>query len=200
MSSLGSVAVLIERLEAGHHEAAQPLWEQYYPRLVRLARKKLRGTSRRVANEEDVALSAFDSFCRGVARGDFPDVSDRNSLWALLVTITARKAIDVVNHERRAKRGGGAVRGESALQGPDGRGDFDRVAGREPPPDFAAQVQGEFRRLLDLLGDAELEQVALWKLEGDGNAEIAARLGCVERTVERKVERIKALWAEEMKP
>jgi DNA-directed RNA polymerase specialized sigma24 family protein len=89
------------------------------------------------------------------------------------------------------------VRGDSALQGPDGRGDFDRVAGREPPPDFAAQVQGEFRRLLDLLGDAELEQVALGKLEGDGNAEIADRLGVVKRTVDRRLEVIRKLWGAE---
>src|SRR5271157_2090248 len=130
MSFPGSVSALIARLEAGDHEAAQPLWERYYPRLVELARKHLRGTTRRAADEEDVALSAFDSFCRGVEKGRFPQLKDRDGLWSLLVLITARKAADLANYNRRERRGGGQVRGDSALgplDGDSGAGGFARV-------------------------------------------------------------------------
>jgi len=72
MLSNGSVSHWIGQLKAGNHAAAQELWEDYFQRLVRLARRKLRGRSRRAADEEDVALSAFDSFCRGAALGRFP--------------------------------------------------------------------------------------------------------------------------------
>jgi DNA-directed RNA polymerase specialized sigma24 family protein len=190
MSSFGSVAVLIERLEAGRHEAAQPLWEQYYPRLVRLARKKLRGTSRRVANEEDVALSAFDSFCRGVEHGRFPRLRDRDGLWALLTLITLRKAADLANHNSRGRRGGGQVRGDSALEpleSTSGVVGFEVVEADDPTPDVAAQLAEEFQCLLGRLGNDQLRAIAVWKLEGYTNAEIAGRLRCAEVTVERRL-------------
>ena len=63
MSSRGSVTHWINLLKAGEHAAAQPLWERYFPRLVMLARRKLQDGPRRAADEEDVALSAFNSFC-----------------------------------------------------------------------------------------------------------------------------------------
>jgi DNA-directed RNA polymerase specialized sigma24 family protein len=153
-----------------------------------------------VADEEDVALSAFDSFCRGAQQGRFPQLRDRNNLWPLLVVITARKALDLVQHERRQKRGGGAVRGESALVGPDSparEAGLGQVIGREPTPEFAVEVADECRRLLDQLGDTDLQSVALWKMEGYTNAEIAAKLGCVEGTVERKLRIIRGTWSKE---
>src|SRR5262245_52985050 len=90
----GSVTHWIGDLKAGGDTAAQHLWERYFGRLVRLARSKLRATSRTVVDEEDAALSAFDSFCRGAERGRFPDLADRDDLWRLLVVLTVRKAID----------------------------------------------------------------------------------------------------------
>ena len=131
MPSSGSVTALIEHLRADDHEAAQPLWERYYPRLVGLARERLRGTPRRAADEEDVALSAFDSFCRGVEQGRFPDLKDRDGLWALLVLITVRKAADLVQYNRRDRRGGGRGRGDSALDGRHGDAGSDGLARAE---------------------------------------------------------------------
>src|SRR5438105_11118264 len=104
----------LDQLRAGDWAVAQKLWERYFRRLVGLAAKKLRGVPRRAADEEDVALSAFDSFCRGLEDGRFPQLRDRNNLWALLVTITARKARKVVRREGRQKRGGNAVLDEAA--------------------------------------------------------------------------------------
>ena len=103
MSSSGSVTAWIDHLRDGDRAAAQPLWEGYFQRLVRLARKKLRGAPRGMADEEDVALSAFDSFCRGAEQGRFPQLFDRDDLWRLLFVITERKAIDLVNHEKAQK-------------------------------------------------------------------------------------------------
>jgi hypothetical protein len=70
-----------------------------------------------VADEEDVALSAFDSFCRGAEKGRFPRLQDCDDLWQLLFMITTRKAADLVEHERRQKRGGGLVLDEAMLAG-----------------------------------------------------------------------------------
>ncbi|HYT90591.1 MAG TPA: ECF-type sigma factor [Gemmataceae bacterium] len=188
MSSAGSVTHWLRQLQAGNHAAAQPLWERYFHQMVQLARQKLRCIRRGVADEEDVALSAFDSFCRGAEASRFPQLADSDSLWPLLVIITARKAIDLIQAERRQKRGGGAVPEELAL---------DALLGTEPTPEFAAQIAEDYRRLLERLPDAGLRSLAQWKLEGYTNDEIALKLGCVRRSVERKLQLIRTLWQDE---
>ena len=77
--------------------------------MVGLARLKLGDSPRGVADEEDVALSAFDSFCQGVEQGQFSRLQDRDDLWRILVAITARKAVNLIQHEGRQKRGGDQV-------------------------------------------------------------------------------------------
>jgi DNA-directed RNA polymerase specialized sigma24 family protein len=195
-STPGSVTALLERLKAGDHEAVRLLWQRYYPRLVGLARKKLQGTPCRVADEEDAALSAFDSFCRRAEQGQFPDLKDRDGLWALLVVLTAHKAADLVKHQRREKRGGGKVHGDSALRPADGdssAGGFDGLEGDAPTPEEAAILAEEVENLLGRLRAPALRQVAVWKLEGHTNADIAERQGCSLPTVERRLAIIRRL-------
>jgi DNA-directed RNA polymerase specialized sigma24 family protein len=195
MAAEGSVSHWIALLRAGDHAAAAPLWQRYFHRLVELAHARLRGVPRRAADEEDVALSAFDSFCRGAAQGRFPDLRDRDNLWRLLVVLTARKAAHLKRDAARRKRGGGAGSEERPPAGE--VVDLEEVLGAEPTPEFAAQVGEECRRLLGRLGDDELRAVALWKMEGYTNAEIAARLACGLRSVGRKLRVIRGVWEQE---
>jgi DNA-directed RNA polymerase specialized sigma24 family protein len=199
----GSVTHWIGALKAGDGEAAQRLWERYFDELVRLARAKLGALPRGEADEEDAALSAFHSFCQGAARGRFPRLDDRDNLWRLLVTITARKALDQAERLNRKKRGSGRVRVESALAGRDAETSetgLEQVVGREPTPAFAAMVTDEYRHLLETLGDETLRRIALLRMEGYSDAEIAARLGCGLRTVGRKLELIRKIWLREVGP
>jgi DNA-directed RNA polymerase specialized sigma24 family protein len=195
MSATGSVTSWLVQLKAGNPAAAQPLWERYFQRLVGLARKRLQGARRRDPDEEDVALSAFDSFCQGAMGGRFPQLADRDDLWRLLVVITARKALDLLKRRGRLKHGG-RPRGEAALLDPadPSNADLEQVVGDEPTPEFAAQVAEECQRLLDKLGDDELRKVAVWKMEGDTNEQIAERLGKALATVERRLRVIRKLW------
>jgi DNA-directed RNA polymerase specialized sigma24 family protein len=196
-----SVTQWIDGLKAGDPDAAQKLWERYFRRLVGLAKKKLRAAPRRAADEEDVALSAFDSFCRGAGQDRFPQLHDRLDLWQLLVLVTARKAVDLAQHERRQKRGGGGVLDEAAMPGPtrsSAQGAaLEQIEGPEPTPAFAAQVAEEYGRLLERLDSPELRSVAMHKVEGYDNEEIAARLGCGLRTVERRLRLIRSIWEQE---
>jgi DNA-directed RNA polymerase specialized sigma24 family protein len=192
----GSVSHWIDDLQTGRVDAAaRNLWERYFDQLVHLARARLKDLPKGSADEEDVALSAFDSFCQGAADRRFPRLGGRDDLWRLLVTITARKANAQADRESRRKRGGGRVLDEAALGGESsGAGGLAAVVGNEPTPEFAAQIADELRRLLAELRDDPLRQVALLRMEGYRNDEIALRMKCSLRSVERKLDLIRQVW------
>jgi DNA-directed RNA polymerase specialized sigma24 family protein len=197
MSSPGSVTEWIGQLQKGERAVVEKLWDRYFHRLVQFARKKLQALPRRSADEEDVALDAFDSFCRGAEQGRFSCLEGRDNLWALLVTITARKAFQLQLREGRRKRGGNAVLDEAALGwAPAGMREMEQVLDREPTPEFAAEVADECGRLLASLTRPVLRSVAQWKMEGFTNEEIADRLGCAIRSVERKLCTIRSIWSQ----
>jgi DNA-directed RNA polymerase specialized sigma24 family protein len=187
-----SISRWIDGLKQGDFQAAQRLWERFFGQLVGLARARMGGAPRKAADEEDVALSVFDSLCRGAARGQFPKLSDRNDLRALLLVLTTRKVCDYVARERRQKRGGGRAAAFSELD--------DRLAphespGREPDPEVAAILREESERMFDRL-DGDLRRIALGKLEGYSNRELASQLHCGLRTIERRLEIIRRIWTE----
>ena len=188
----------IKHLADGNQLAAENIWNEYFGKLVRLARRKLDGMPLRDIDEEDVALSAMNSFYLGVTKGEFGALSNRTDLWKLLVTITARKATARLRRHFAQKRGGGGVRGESIfLQNENLRNEgIGNILGHEPTPEFAMDVAENCQRLLDQLGDDTLKQIALLTLEGHRTEEIATKLNCVRRTIERKLERIREIWAD----
>lgn len=199
---VGSVTRWVDDLKGGDHAAAQALWERYFDRLVRLARKRL-ALSRRAGaaeDEEDAALSAFDSFCAGLARGRFPRLGDRDDLWRLLVVITARKASAQTDRQRALKRGGDwspLAAAASSFESGEWDGGLANLVSREPTPEFAALVADETRSLLDRLADDQFRQIALWRMEGFTTDEIAERLGCARRTVARRLDLIRQIWGGE---
>jgi DNA-directed RNA polymerase specialized sigma24 family protein len=196
MSSEGSITRLIGHLKDGDRETSQQLWEAYFGRLVRLAKVRLRGAARSMADEEDVVVSVFDSFFRRAELGQFPQLQDRDDLWKLLFVLTVRKAINHIHHEGRQSRGGGHIRSLADLENLDAR----ELMCIEPSPELAAQMTEECQILLDQLGDPTLRAVAIWKMEGYTNREIANKLDCVEQTVERKLRSIRRLWSREESP
>jgi RNA polymerase sigma factor (sigma-70 family) len=179
---------MIFSAQDGDPQAMQAIWERYYRRLLSVARDKLRASGRRaIADEEDVAQNAFFSLYRGMEKGRFPLLNDRESLWKLLFVITARKAADQLQHDHRKKRAGT----HSDLEM------IEHVIGDEPTPEFAAQLVEQYERLLDLLGDDSLRKVAVWRMEGFSNDEIAVKLDCSRSTVARKVATIRVIWDKE---
>jgi DNA-directed RNA polymerase specialized sigma24 family protein len=186
-------------LADGDEEIARKIWNEYFGRLVRLARRKLDGMPLRDVDEEDVALSAMNSFYHGMVQQKFGNVKNREDLWKLLVTITARKATAKLRRHYAQKRGGGSIRGESVFGQKEelNRNGIGNVLGTEPTPELALAVVENCQILLDKLGDETLRQIALLTLEGHRTEEIAVKLGCVRRTVERKIERIREIWSEE---
>ncbi len=183
-----SVTRWIERLKDNDAQAAQALWERFAQRMLGVARQRLGQASRRIADEEDVVLVAFERFHHGMRQGRFPQLNDRDDLWAILFTLTARHAARQLRDQQRDKRGQGRVRGDSALA------DAADPVDDAPTPAEAALLQERLAHLLNALGDDELRRIALARMEGYSNAEVAAQLGRSEVTIERRLRLIRRLW------
>jgi DNA-directed RNA polymerase specialized sigma24 family protein len=186
---LGSVSRLLGGLRDGDEEAVRLLWQRYFRLLVRLAGRALTSRGCVPRDAEDVALSAFWELCQQAARpeaGSLPRLYNRANLWKLLACFTARRALDLARKEGRRRR----VVAEESVLGEEGFGPF---AGREPPPEFGAAVAD----LIECLPSDELRRIAVAKMEGNTNAEIAHGLGRALSTVERKLQVIRALWRDE---
>ncbi len=185
----GSVTGDLANLQAGEDPAAaaSALWNHVFGRLVAIAERMLRNTPRAASDGEDIALSAFKSLCEGAAQGRFTDLDSRDNLWRVLYTITLRKALLQKSHETAGKRD--ARRLVDA--------DLDALVGHEPTPEITAILRDELRSQLDILRDDTLRQIALLALEGWSNEEIALRLDCSLRTVERKRNLIRTAWGRE---
>ena len=154
-------------------------------------------------DEEDLALSAFQSLFQGVREGRFPRLEDRDDLWRLLVHLTACKAVDQHRAEHRQKRGGGKIVNEADMIAVDDEGGgnpLDRIIGSEPSPEFAAMVAEEYIRRLDELGGETLRRIAELKLACYSNDEIRQQLGCSLRTVTLRLELIRKIWQKDKEP
>ncbi|MBI1310203.1 FHA domain-containing protein [bacterium] len=190
----------IRRVKDGDEEAAQLIWNRYAQEVVDVAARSFGDASKRVSDEEDVALLALKSLLAGITAGRFPELDSREQLWRLLMVITTRKAAAIIEHNSRQKRGGGNVRGDSAVEFSLATSDpsfvvgFDKLPSEKPAPDLAALMADETHRLLSSLPDAMAQQIAVMKMEGHTHEEIADKLGCNVRTIERRLKQIRELW------
>jgi RNA polymerase sigma factor (sigma-70 family) len=193
-----SVTTWIAHLKVGHTDASREIWQRYVEQLVRFARRKLGSTPRRGADEEDVVVSAFEEFLAGVEEGRFLRLDDRDDLWQVLLMLTERRAIALRRREMAMKRGGGEVRGESVYADLERHGSHRAGLHQEPDPEpspaFAAEMTEQLRFLLDQLGDPLQQRIALGKLEGKTNQELADQLGIGLRSVQRKLSMIRDKW------
>ena len=199
--TVATITSWFHQLREGDEEAARQLWNEYFDRLVQLAKRRMTGRLRRAADEEDVALSVFDTICRRAGRGEFQAVDNRDDLWRLLVTVTQRKIVARARREHAQKRGGGELRGESVFgEYPSGDGNrgIGLVAGAAPTPEFIVAMEEEQQRLLNQLDDEMLVRIAVARMEGESVEEIARKLDFAPRTIERKLNRIRDRWSGEL--
>ena len=190
----GSVTRFLHQMMAGDDAAVTMLWERFLPRLLGLARRTLGSRPQRMSDAQDAVQSAFASFWKRAVDGEFGNELDRDNLWNLLGLITVRKSLKQVRHERAARRGGGRVVTEGALVRPDGKRQSLDEFSRELSP---VELDIHSSELLDRLTD-ELKEIALLRLLGYRNSEIAERCNCSERSIERKLAEIRELWESEL--
>lgn len=183
----------VRALRDQNHSAATELWESFRDRLESVAKRELAKLPQVITfDEEDVALSAFFTFCNHLQEGKFTALANREELWWLLIVITKRKAGEKVKHEGAARRSNEA--GPVSLANPE----FHSLPTTGMDPQSIVSMRENCDYLLGTLKDDELRMIAIWKLEGYTNDEIASRLMRTRQTVQRKLNLIRSIWASEL--
>lgn len=193
--SSGSITGWIADLRKNDSEAQRKIWERFVDRLIRYADRKLRGRVCRLVDAEDIASIAFASFFEK-GPDEFGRLLNRNDLWQVLAMLAERRAIDQIRRENAEKHGGERLLSESAIDNSkEARlNGMDNLASAALPADFAAILAEEVEVRLDALDDLELQQVAIERMQGFSNKEIAARLKVSLRSVERKLKDIRDIF------
>lgn len=190
MRSTGSVSRLIGDLQRGSEAAATELWARFQPRLIQFARSRLDRSAKTVADEEDVVVMAFKSFLHRTSAGDYPELSNRDEFWRLLVTITARKASNQIRDQNCQKRRPSETEGIAQISPAS-------LVSSLPTPQFTASMNDQLNHLLDVLRDDELRQIVMLRLDGYTSQEIADELKRSLSTVERRLHLIREKWKHE---
>jgi DNA-directed RNA polymerase specialized sigma24 family protein len=187
MSCSGTITRCIRDLEAGEssrrNAAARELWEFFFADLMCYARRRFQAAhvSRGSADEEDAAERAFTKVCRGIESGQLK-LSNRVDLHKILRSTTTREVITLLH---RAKRDAGRTSDEELLR---------QVPDSSLPAELLLLAFDACQRLLSLLENDELRQIAIWKLAGHTNDSIRTQLGCSVATVERILAHIRETW------
>jgi RNA polymerase sigma factor (sigma-70 family) len=171
-------------LKHGDRQAAEVLWNHFFPRLVKVAQDRFHADRDPVYGADDAAQSVIHLLYRGATQGRFAQIAGRDELWRLLVTAMRRKVIDRVRHNEAGKRGGAEAAGEL----------YTDIAAPDPSPETIAIMNESLAGLLAKLRDDTLRRIALRRLEGFTNSEIAKELSVSERTIERKLNLIRSDW------
>jgi RNA polymerase sigma-70 factor (ECF subfamily) len=176
----------IQGFRDGNPELIEEFWNQYEVRLRRLAERNLGQQIRRRVASDDVVQSAFRTFLRRAHQDEF-QLSDRQSLLALLCTITLNKIREKVRYHNRQKRGIDQERYLDAIAD---------LSGSEATPDEIAA----FHEVEEMIADfsQEEQQIIHLRLESYTNHEIANQLQCSERTVRRLMNRIRERFKQEL--
>ena len=182
-------------------EGAQAIWESYLPKLMRVIESKLRNSSKRIIDSDDIAQNAMLSLFRGLKEHKFDSLENRDELWALLIIITARKVTRERRREMAEKRGRGTTRGESAFIVA-GRIDdcygINQVLDENQMPESASRVLKTYEELLPQISDQKTRNTAMLRMEGYTNPEIAEKMKCSVVRVEQRISKIRKVWKREL--
>ena len=190
------ISLWIGELKDGQSEAAAKLWKRYRLPLLAIARRKIAKYNSAYYDEEDATQSAFRSLCMGLRNGRFPDISDGDSLWRLMLVITSRKISAQQRYQHRQQRDVKRSVQESTFSKSESNAGMDSLPASTAAPDFAAQFDEICEELFTGLDAGELRTVGLLKVQGYTDSEIATKMNCSRRTVQRRLDTIRQNWKE----
>ena len=186
-----SISQWICQLREGDETAAFHLWDRFFNRILNTARR--RRCIDAIVDEEDIAISVFSSLCLGLQNGRFCNLSGRDELWRLIVVMTIRKATNESEYALRKKRDRSRL---LTWQAGDRSDSVQSLVCSRPTPSLEAEMADQLDSWLEQLEQQELKLIAVYKLQGCTNEEIALQLGFSIATVERKLKLIRRIWNE----
>jgi RNA polymerase sigma-70 factor, ECF subfamily len=178
---------LMDQLKAGDQPAAGLIVERYARRLIGLAASRLPSPVKAKEDPEDAVQSAFKSFFARQKRGEFQP-EDWDELSTLLTYLTVCKVDRRIRRYLADKRD---VRRESVPSADaDGETSHWEASAPDPTPAEAAMMADTLRELMAKL-DPVHQPVLTLRLQGYTAGEIAAAVGCSERTVFRVLDAVR---------
>lgn len=201
MSSVGSVSRLILAAKEGDAPSLELLFKRYWEKVVLWARKGLDESKCREFDADDVAIDVFQSFYEGFKGGNYPNLDSRDGLNALLATIAIKKAINRIEKANAQKRGGGQIRGESALVNQSNAAGIQNAnipsIAKAITPDEKTILDDAIDYRLNSLQPPQLQLIAQRLIVGFSTAEIAKELNLTQRSIQLKIKAIARIWQED---
>ncbi|MEQ1826677.1 MAG: ECF-type sigma factor, partial [Pirellula sp.] len=191
----GSVSGWIELLRLGRSDAIEPLLERYFKRLASFADRKLRDGIRTSDDGEDIALQVLQSVVEKIGIGNYPELTDRNDLWLLLMVAAHRRVIDQQRRELRWEQLFAPVRTITDLM-ESWNNDLDGYLSQDDAQQKALELIDFWDHMINKIAEPVHREIAKLKLEGYTNREIAVKLEFTPKRVDRVVAGIIARWKE----
>ena len=192
----GSVSKALVRFNEIEEKASQLIWDRYFERLRDFANGKIYPRHKRLFDGEDIAGSALLTLMNGLRENRFGDLKNRDQLWQMLVVIATRKTLNSAAFHDRVKRGGGKVQGGSAIENAIELKGLNGYFEQDQDPAKFVEFEMTCQELLNALPSEGYRQITLMRLAGFSNVEIAKKTGCSRRTIDRKLNAIRLVWAE----
>ena len=194
------VTIWIEQVRQSDDEAIKHVWQHFADGLQEYARGKIHPKTRRVYDEQDAVQSMFLSLCQGLKADRYPDLQNRDNLWRLMLVMTGRKISKRHRFDRQLKRDNRRLLTDSYfVQNSQDRNSPNLYpSAAEPTPELLAEFADTSSALIEALGTDNLKDVALLRIEGLDDCEIASRLQCSRSTVQRRLVMIRKIWEVEL--
>ena len=173
---------LLGRFQNGDQDAATSIYLRYVRRLLALVRNQSSAELAARVEADDIVQSVFRTFFRRAVHGEY-EVPEGDELWKLFLVIAVNKIRSTTEFYHAAKRDiRRTVGGELA----------DRFGGRSADEEAARTLKMVVDELLAKLSPTH-EQVVRLRIDGCEVNEIADRLKCSKRSVERVLQGFRQL-------
>jgi RNA polymerase sigma factor (sigma-70 family) len=167
--------------QQGDESAWKAVFEECYPKVRRVVRRRLDRSMRALYDSTDFANDAMEDLAANFKQLEFPSV---NSLIAFLANVAEKKVIDEYRRQHTLKRDVTRERPMFAT-GPDGGAV--QLPSDSPTASQFAQANEVYDRLLARKDETERTIITL-RQEGYSNSDIAQRTGWNIRRVQRFLE------------
>lgn len=190
----GSVTNWLRAIETGNDDAAHRIWDRYSEEIRKVARRRMRRLKRQdIVDEDDIVISAYAALCLAARKGQLAKVLNREDLWGLMVVATLQKIGQRTQYLKADKRSMDLVADNAEVLDEFGSR-LERIVCDAHGPESEAIHAERTERLLAKLDDPELRAVAILKIAGHTNDEIAVEMGLTRRTIQRMLNLIRLCW------